>query len=176
MKEQFNILLIALLFISCGKEEHIPLEHNFEIDARLPIDSNGYYHLQLGQDWQTLHRISGNVSPIIHDYNTAKVHWSSSHFWYIGDTLGYIVHQNNTLNDYYYYMTPDTTYITWFEGEEVPTINSISYQTNDGEINTMIAPVRSMMHDTLSIRAYPEFADGYIGSEIEIKIILYVFK
>jgi hypothetical protein len=69
-------------------------------------------------------------------------------------------------------MTPDTTYITWFEGHEVPIVNSISYQTNDGEINTMIAPVRSMIYDTLSIRAYPEFADGYIGSKIEIKIIL----
>jgi len=172
MKEQFNILLIALLFVACSKEEYIPLDHDFEIDARLPIDSNGYYHLQLDTDWQTLHRISGSVPSITQDYNTAKVHWSSSHFWYIGDTLGYIVHQNNTLNDYYYYMTPDTTYITWFEGHEVPVVNSISYQTNDGEINTMIAPVRSMIYDTLSIRAYPEFADGYIGSKIEIKIIL----
>ena len=172
MKEQFNILLIALLFVSCSEEIHTPLEHDFEIDARLPIDSNGYYHLELGQSWQTLHRISGNVSPIIHDYNTAVVHWSSSHYWYIGDTLGYIVHQNNTLNDYYYYMTPDTAYITWFEGEEVPTVNAISYQTNDGEINTMIAPVKSMKHDTISITGYPEFADGHIGNGIEIKIIL----
>ena len=69
-------------------------------------------------------------------------------------------------------MTPDTTYITWFEGEEVPTVNPTSYQTNEGEINTMIAPVQSMAGDTLLITAYPEFADGYIGKVKELNIII----
>ena len=32
-------------------------------DARLPIDDNGYYHLEMNRNtWQTTHRISGVVS------------------------------------------------------------------------------------------------------------------
>lgn len=191
MKEQFNIdkklTILILLWIldkiiilgmfmffgSCTiQEEPVVLGHDFELDARLPVDSNGYYHLELGPNWQTTHRITGSVPSIVNDYNTAIIHWSSSHYWYIEDTLGYIVHQQNTLNDYYYYLTPDTTYITWFDGFEVPTINPTSYQTNDGEVNTMIAPVQSMSGDTLTITAYPEFADGYIGKERILKIVV----
>ena len=37
---------------------------------------------------------------------------------------------------------------------EVPTINFSSYSNADGEVNTMIAPVRSMVGDTMTIRMY----------------------
>jgi len=148
------------------------LGHDFEIDARLPIDENGYYHLQLGYDWQTLHRISGSVSPVEDDWALTKVYYTSSHYWLLGDTLGYIIHQNNTLNDNYYYMTPDTTYITWFEGFEVPTINSTCYSTNDGEINIMFAPVQNMAGDTILVTAEAHFADNYISNIEIIQIIV----
>ena len=37
-------------------------EPTLELDGRLPIDSNGYYHLELRQDvHQTIHRVSGIV-------------------------------------------------------------------------------------------------------------------
>ena len=45
----------------------------------------------------------------------------------------------------------DTTYITWFDGFEVPIINGASYSNEEGEVNTMIAPVRSMIGDTATI-------------------------
>ena len=76
------------MFASCEKEEQIVLGHDFDIDARLgDVDENGYYHLELGQDWQTLHRISGQVSEVDYDWALTKVYWSSSHYWLIGDTL-----------------------------------------------------------------------------------------
>ena len=93
-----STLAIGLAFVlfclsGCSQEPfRYNLGHDFELDARLPIDSNGYYHLQLGQDWQTLHRISGNVSPVEDDWALTKVYYTSSHYWLIDDTLGYIVH------------------------------------------------------------------------------------
>ena len=166
------LVLFCLVFSSCMKESIVTLGHDFEIDARLEVDNNNYYHLELGSDWQTVHRISGWVSPVDDDWNLTKVRWTSSHYWTIGDTLGYIVHQNNTLNDVYLYTTNDTTYITWFEGFEVPTINDMCYSTNDGEINIMFAPVQSMKGDTITVSGIAHFADGHISEEKFIRIIM----
>ena len=81
-----------------------------------------------------------------------KVHWESSHYWMLGDTLGYIV--NRYLTDDGIYVSVDTSYVVGFDGMEVPTINFSSYSNSDGEVNTMIAPVRSMVGDTMTIRMY----------------------
>ena len=167
------VLLFMILFTSCSKDESYILGHDFEIDARLDIDSNGYYHLQLGQDWQTLHRISGQVSEVLNEYELTRVEWTSSHYWLIGDTLGYIVHQNWTLNDNgYLYLNNDTSYVTWFDGQEVTTINSASYSTMDGEINTMFAPVQSMEGDTITITGQAYFADGIVSEQEIIQIVI----
>ena len=165
-----GIAFILFCLPGCTKEPfQYNLGHDFELDARLPIDSNGYYHLQLGQDWQTLHRISGNVD----DWALTKVYYTSSHYWLIDDTLGYIVHQNWTLNDNgYMYTTNDTSYVTWFEGFEVPTINETCYSTNDGEINIMFAPVQNMKGDTITVTGQAHFADSYISDINTIKIIV----
>jgi hypothetical protein len=171
MKKIF--LIFCVVFASCEKEMTTPLGHNFEIDARLDIDENGYYHMQLGQDWQTLHRISGSVSPVENDYELTKVYWESSHYWLVGDTLGFVVHQNWTLNDNgYLYMNNDTSYVTYFEGYEVPTINETCYSTMDGEINIMFAPVQSMKGDTISVTGVAHFADGIVSNAKKIKIII----
>jgi hypothetical protein len=168
------LILFCVMFASCEKEEQIVLGHDFEIDARLgAVDINGYYHLELGQDWQTLHRISGQVSAVNDEYNLTKVYWESSHYWLIGDTLGYIVHQNNTLNDNgYLYLNNDTTYVTWFDGHEVPTINETCYSTMDGEINIMFAPVQVMEGDTITVTGVAHFADGIISNTKQIEIII----
>ena len=173
MKNLSLLILFCAMFASCEKEQ-IVLGHDFEIDARLgDVDINGYYHLELGQDWQTLHRISGQVSEVENEYELTKVRWESSHYWLIGDTLGYIVHQNWTLNDGgYLYMNNDTSYVTWFNGAEVRTINETCYSTMDGEINIMFAPVQTMEGDTITISGQATFADGYISEPKKIKVIL----
>jgi len=173
MKNLSLLILFCVMFASCEKEQ-IVLGHDFEIDARLgDVDINGYYHLELGQDWQTLHRISGQVSEVENEYELTKVRWESSHYWLIGDTLGYIVHQNWTLNDGgYLYMNNDTSYVTWFNGAEVRTINETCYSTMDGEINIMFAPVQTMEGDTITISGQATFADGYISEPKKIEVIL----
>lgn len=175
MKQSKYILLLLILggLIGCSKSELI-LGHDFQMNVGLEQDVNGLYHMELNDnEWQTLHRISGEVSAVEEDWQLTKIEWESSHYWYIGDTLGYVVHQNWTLNDIgYSYMTPDTSYVTWFDGSEVPTINGSSYSTNDGEINTIFAPVQSMQGDTIIVTGTAYFADGYISDEIQIQIIL----
>ena len=122
MGKYFRLLIVILLFGSCtkegiGSEYSLPI---MELDARLPIDSNGYYHLVLNQNSnQTIHRITGKVENIT---EPTKVYWDSNLVWY-------------------------------FNGEEVPTINSVTYIGDMGEIDTVIAPIFGMRNDTLIVKA-----------------------
>jgi hypothetical protein len=120
---------------------------------RLPVDGNGYYHLTIKRNtWQTLHRVSGNV--VTEDGNPIEffwVEWESDLYWYLGDTLGYII--NRHLNDSGVYVSVDTSYMIGFNGMEVPTTNIVSYSNSHGEVNNMIAPVKSMIGDTLTLTA-----------------------
>ncbi len=124
-----------------------------ELDPRLLEDGNGYYHLEIDpNNWQTLHRLSGIAYQDGEPLEVLKVRWESSHWWYLGDTLGYIV--SIGLTDDLEYVSYDTSYVTGFNGFEVPTVNCCSYSNADGEINTMFAPVQSMEGDTVMITMY----------------------
>jgi len=143
-------LIVVSLFVGCSSPTEPISPILFELDARLFEDDNGYYHLPLDVNkWQTTHRISGRVYRDGMPINIIKFGWSGSHYWIIGDTLGYIV--ESALTDDLEYVSYNTSYVTWFEGFEVPIINGASYSREDGEVNTMIAPVRSMRGDTATI-------------------------
>ena len=158
IKKLVNYGLIVLigfnLFTGCVKL--VPkYEESYDIDFQmnLPLDLNGYYHLTLDRTkWQTLHRVEGVVTD---GYDNLVegfwVEWESDLYWYLGDTLGYII--TMYLNDMATYVSVDTSYMVGFSGMEVPTSNSISYSNSNGEVNNMIAPVRSMIGDTLSLTA-----------------------
>ena len=142
----------------------------FIINPGLDIDDNGYYHFTLDQTkWQTIHRVSGTT---LYDEGIpaefVKVYWESNLFWYLGDTLGYIIHEG--LTDDLVYVSYDTTYITGFSGMEVPTSNQVSYSNSDGEVNNMIAPVRLIVGDTMMLSW--EYYDETGINEEEIGIVL----
>jgi hypothetical protein len=40
-----------------------------------------------------------------------------------------------------------------FDGQEVPTTNKVSLSNSKGELNNMIAPVNSMIGDTMKLTA-----------------------
>ena len=133
-------------------QEEIHQVFYFDSDGRLEMDSNGFYHLTIDTtNWQTLHRISGFItdSATTNPVVNCRVEWSSSHYWTLGDTLGYWIRQG--LTDDLEWVRYDTSYVTGFDGQEVPTINPASYSNADGEVNTMIAPVQSMIGDTMTI-------------------------
>ena len=154
MKRIFSfILLIALFGCSDFVTESQDTDIRIEFDTRLNVDDNGYYHLQLDNTkWQTLHRLSGNAYKNDELLEGLKIHWWSSHYWYIEDTLGYIV--STGLTDDLMYVSYDTNYVTWFDGFEVPTVNLASYSNRGGEFNTMFAPTRNMSLDSVTIVAY----------------------
>ena len=171
IKKLVNFGLITLLgfnlFIGCEDDIIIASEdENVSFDIRLPIDDNGFYHLNLSRNkWQTLHRVSGFIStqdgtPI----ESFWVEWESDLYWYLGDTLGYVVNRN--FNDAATYVSVDTSYMIGFNGMEVPTSNTVSYSNSLGEINNMIAPVRSMIGDTLTLTAI------WYNSEEKFQIVL----
>ena len=158
-----------LLFIGCSN----PLKDNdrndefatIKFDMRLPEDSNGYYHLTVNQDsWQTLHRVSGSITQDGYGVENFRIEWESNLYWYLGDTLGYVVKRG--LNWNLQYVSYDTVYITGFTGHEVPTSNQVSLSNRGGEFNNMIAPVKSMVGDTMKLTA-----DWYDGS-LDFYIVL----
>jgi len=134
MAKYFGLLIVIFFLTSCEKEElqsyDLPI---LELDGRLPLDTNGYYHLKLNKTSnQTIHRITGKV---LNTTEPTKVSWWSN--------------------------------LTWeYNGEVVPTINESSYVSEDGEINTVIAPIYRMRYDTLTVKS--TINEWYITQTIKI--------
>ena len=153
-------IILSFLLISC---EDNNTHHELSFDTRLTEDGRGYHHLTLDKNnWQTLHKVTGLIRDEGFGVENFWVEWESNLYWYIGDTLGYIVKRN--FNYEGVYVSYDTTYLTQFDGMEVATSNMISYSNSKGEINNMIAPVRSMVGDTMKLTArwYDGKKDFYI--------------
>jgi hypothetical protein len=165
-------LILITFFSSCSKEGFLQPNRNIEmsIDTRLPKDSNGYSIFKLySTQTQNIHTISGNirVNGRIPNEPREKIEWESNLYWNLnkGDTLARIT----------------KTYLNYFTGQFmvvtlpplinninalVPTINKVCYNSADGSINTVIAPMWNMKGDTMTIVAR-------IGSITKIeKIIL----
>lgn len=175
MGKYLGILTLILLLTSCVSEDITPnepqfirlentnnatsssestkkIEYELELDGRLPIDKNGYYHLKLNPTSnQTIHRVSGKVKGNIHPL---KIEWNSNLFWWL--LQGQIV--ANITKTYFNPFTGELVYvnlpplINW-KDSLVPTINSASYSSKDGEINNVIAPIKEMKGDTLVVNA-----------------------
>lgn len=119
-------LLIGLMFFmaSCTPDDEILIQVSptLEIDGNLPMDTNGYYHLQLNQETtQTIHTVSGTVGYTEYWDEPLKVSWDSNLSWV-------------------------------YQGEDVSTSNQASYVV-DGKVHNVIAPINTMLGDTLILTA-----------------------
>ena len=149
-----GVILAMVLMTSCSKEEldELSVVPILELDGRLPMDDDGYYHLALNlHSNQTIHRITGRV---LNTLEPTKVSWESNLYWWLlkGDLVASIT------KTYINYFTGELTYVnlpplTNWENVLVPTINSSSYVSDDGEINTVIAPIYGMRYDTLTVKS-----------------------
>ena len=148
-----GVILAMVLMTSCQVPEfYHDTPPILELDGRLPMDDNGYYHLELDPTSnQTIHRITGRV---LNTLEPTKVSWESNLYWWLlqGDIVASIT------KTYINYFTGEITYVnlpplTNWEDVLVPTINSSSYVSDDEEINTVIAPIYGMRHDTLIVKA-----------------------
>ena len=183
MAKYFRLLVVILFLTSCEKEEIIPIQDvtdvvdttiltskeeskvNIELDGRLPIDTNGYYHLKLVENTnQTIHRVSGKVYG---NTRTVKIDWESNLYWWL--LQGQVI--ANITKTYINYFTGELTYVnlpplTNWKDVLVPTINSASYVDDNGNINTIIAPIYRMKKDTLVVTC--EVNEWDIIQEIKI--------
>ena len=154
-------IILSFLLISC--EDNNNSYHELSFDTKLTEDGRGYHHLKLDRNnWQTLHKVTASIRDEGFGVENFWVEWESNLYWYIGDTLGYVVSRGLNMN--LQYVNYDTTYLTQFSGMEVATSNIISYSNSNGELNNMIATVRSMVGDTMRLTArwYDGEKDFYI--------------
>lgn len=165
------LLIVSLLFTACSKDEigepqwgpniQTPTSNTIaknssnvtmELDGRLPKDKNGYYHLKLIQTTnQTIHRVEGNV---LNTTEPTKVDWESNLFWWLkpGEVVA------RTTKTYINQYTGQITYvnlppITNWKEQLVPTTNCCSYVDSNNQTNTIVAPIRTMVGDTLVLTA-----------------------
>ena len=174
------LLFISLvLWLSCedGNElnEESQSTYHFDLiyeDTGITKDDNDNYHLTINRNsWQTLYRVRGIVYKDGVTAENMKFYWQSNLYWELGDTLGYYIHRG--LTDDLEYVSYDTTYITGFSGMEVPTSNSASVSNSDGEVSNMIAPVKSMIGDTMTLQwEYYDWIYGNYAGSGSIGIIL----
>jgi hypothetical protein len=162
---KFLILVFGLLMTSCS---FIDFDHKgdfeFQIDSVLTADGkrslykddNGYYHLFLERsNKQTLSRVTGHI------YNNGlppepreKVIWKSNLFWVLKEGSILVTVVKSYLNVYTGQWT--VAQLPSFVAREdyiVPTTNCCSYSSENGIVNTMIAPVVEMVGDTLVLQA-----------------------
>jgi hypothetical protein len=163
-------LLLATTLIGCSKEGFLQPNKNIEmsIDTRLPKDVNGYSVFNLySTQTQNIHTISGSirVNGKIPDEPRERVEWESSHYWTLkyGEDIGTIYRRTwRGLG----WQIVDSIKVVNLKTSQVPTINSVCYNSADGSINTVIAPMWNMKGDTMTIIAR-------IGNVIKVeKIIL----
>jgi hypothetical protein len=150
-------LLLATSFVGCSKEGFLQPKRDIEmsIDSKLPKDQNGYSVFSLySTETQNIHTITGSirVNGKIPNEPREKIEWESSHYWTIkyGDTIGTIYRRTwRGLG----WQIVDSIKVVNLKTSQVPTINKVCYNSADGSINTVIAPMYNMKGDTMTIVA-----------------------
>ena len=164
-------ILGILFFCACEKEVNkiIPPEHTllFTIDSALnangtqslPRDINGFYHLKLSPySNQTLTRITGTVLVDGKPHKTpspvdGRIEWTGSHYWVLksSQSVGTIIktYFNPSTG---LFQEPQWPNLVSKQDVIIPIVNSTSQLGyNNGEINTIAAPIYQMRGDTIII-------------------------
>lgn len=156
--------IIVLLISSCINVTDVELIDNYDITINgvlsqngkdiLPKDNNGYYHLKLVSPNQQPHRITGSILKNgIEPIHAELLEWESNLYWWIkdGDTISNITkaYFNPFTGEFIIAQLPP---LISFKNELVPTINKVSYSGTSGEFNTVIAPIRTMVGDTMIVK------------------------
>ena len=136
--------IFLIFFIGCEIGSNEIESIRFIPNMNLPKDANGYYHLTLSERWQTTHTIGGNLYRNGSGVNVIKTAWGSNMYWEYGNEDCYIKEVDN-IN---YSNCADYDFD---ENLIVPIINSSAYSREDGSVNSVIAPIKIMKGDTITI-------------------------
>ena len=177
-----RLIPLLILFSACTKEdEYIPQkEYIFTIDSvltrdglrSLPKDQNGLYHLKITTiGTPQSHRVTGRILVNGKEpFPPEKISFESNLFWWLrrGDTIATITEA------YVNYFTGQFTIVklpplVTNKDELVPTTNFASYSGTKGEVNTIIAPIREMIGDTLVLKASHSITNKIIYTKIVLE-------
>jgi hypothetical protein len=177
-----RLIPLLILLSACSKEdEFIPRkEYTFTIDSVLtqnglrsfPKDQNGLYHLKITSiGTPQSHRVTGRI--LVNNkepFPPEKVSFESNLFWWLrrGDVTATITQA------YVNYFTGQFTIVNLpsliaNKDELVPTTNSSSYSGTNGEVNTIIAPIREMIGDTLVLKSTHSLSNKIIYTKIVLE-------
>jgi len=172
-KQIIKFIPIIFLFFSCEKEsiiidegDGITIEFldglNDDSQYQLSKNSDGFYEMILDRSKnQTIQRITGRILrngiPIEDLWSgpgPKKVNWESNLYWWLldGDIVANITktYLNEFTGELVYVNLPPL--VNW-KDKLVPTINESSYSNSEtGIVNTVIAPIREMVGDTMKIK------------------------
>lgn len=166
MAKYFGLLIVISLILGCSKEiESSPqLNYEFSIDSvltqnglqSLPKDSNGFYRLKINTTGSSQsHRVVGKILVNGKEpFPNERINFESNLFWWLrkGDTTATIT------KSYINFFTGEFTIVNLppmiaSKDELVPTINCCSLSGRGGQVNTVIAPIREMVGDTMIVKA-----------------------
>jgi hypothetical protein len=177
------LIPLLILFAACTKKEDDYItkkQYSFTIDSvltqngkqSLPKDQKGLYHLKITSvGTPQYHRVTGRVLVNGKEpFPPEKISFESNLFWWLrqGDTTAIIT------QSYVNYFTNQFTIINLpsmiaSKDELVPTTNSSSYSGTNGEVNTIIAPIREMIGDTLVLKASHSITNKIIYTRIVLE-------
>jgi hypothetical protein len=181
MKNILTPFIFSLFLISCEKEVILePIRYELSIDSvltqnglkSLPKDSNGFYKLKfVSNGTPQSHRVVGKILANGKEpYPPQKVTFESNLYWWLrqGDTTATITQA------YVNYFTGQYTIVNLppmiaNKDELVPTTNCCSYSGRNGEINTIIAPIKEMIGDTLILKASHYTSDTIVYIKVIIE-------
>ena len=177
------LIPLLILFAACTKKEDDYIEkkeYSFTIDSvltqngkqSLPKDQNGLYHLKITSvGTPQYHRVTGRVLVNGKEpFPPEKISFESNLFWWLrqGDTTAIITQSyvNYFTNQFIIINLPS---MIANKDELVPTTNSSSYSGTNGEVNTIIAPIREMIGDTLVLKASHSITNKIIYTRIVLE-------
>ena len=147
MKKLLVALGVVVNLTSCTKDEFEldtpPSNYQFEMSGRTIQDVNGYYHVTIDTipTQQTLHRFGAYITNTDKFSLPSQVVWSCETYWE-------------------------------FDNHTVPIINSTSF--SDPSVDSvfcMMAPIGSMVGDTVTIYGKALFEEGSVTLKDSIKVI-----
>lgn len=177
-----KLIPLLILFSACTKDKVVVprKEYTFSIDSiltqnglrSLPKDQNGLYHLKITTVGSSQsHRVVGKILVNGKEpFPPERVNFESNLYWWLrqGDTTATITQA------YVNYFTGQYTIINLppmkaNKNELVPTTNGSSYSGTKGEVNTVIAPIREMIGDTMVLKAIHTPSNKTIFTKIVIE-------
>jgi hypothetical protein len=171
----FPLFLLVVLAQSCQTPVE-PTENGILefLPRNIERVSDGLYSLTIDTTkWQTIYRIDGTL---IRDDGKLfaveqRIEFSSSHVWSFrsGDTIMTIIRRNVDFRGRW--VNVDTSIVVTPDDIEVPTINSWGYSNLRGEFSVVIAPIKTMRGDTMTVFASHTPFRGDVATK-SIRIVL----